>query len=124
MEQPTVSPVQLATMFLPSYSLSEISTKSLDELTTQIAYRRRKHSELATGGLTDRQIAERVQEFTHGITHGSPEASLLLEVIGWQHQQTELLRRINGVIQLWGVLLILAILGMCGWLVFGSSLLR
>ena len=110
MQQDTPSPTQLARQFLPDYSLSDIATTSLDTLTRQIAYKRKKHPELNTGGLTDAQIAQKVQDVAHGKITATLEGALLLELIIGQDKQTDLLKKINGVVQLIGFLIIASVI--------------
>lgn len=108
-QQQAPSATQLARAFLPDYSLSDIATAGLDTLTRQIAYKRKKHPELDTGGLTDAQIAQRIQDVAHGKTASTPESALLLELIIGQGKQIALLKKINNVMQLIGFLILLSI---------------
>ncbi len=46
-------------------------------------------------------------------------AQLLTAILAEQREQTQLLKRINGIVQLWGVLLILGLIGGCLAFLFG-----
>lgn len=87
---------------------------------------RRKYYRDQPVALTDVEIAQRIKELAEdGVDGGAKELTpqqVLAAMLVEQREQTVLLKRMSWVIQLFGVLLILGIIG--GYLVvtFGASL--
>jgi hypothetical protein len=133
-EGQSATPDKLSQAFIGStFSRTRIATMPFAEVTRLIKTRRRKVSkELGDLPWTDEQIAQLIQDHARGIDRAdenAPTNKLLVQLLDrqWdtlleQRRQTDLLQRMNSIIQLWGVLLILGIIGTCLWTLFGSVL--
>jgi hypothetical protein len=116
-------------------SRSRIASMSLDSATRMVEYRRKKKvsPEMRNLPISDREIAQAVLDYACAVqpkamVETMTEQQLLCAILDWQsrllseqERQTQLLRGINTVVQIWGVLLILSIIAGCVLMLLGSA---
>ena len=115
-----------------------VASMSLQSVTKMVTHRRKKKVSalMRDVPLSDAEIAQAMHSFARGTEDPRDRADmtedqrLLLSLVNMQYDllreqqaQTRHLKSMNTVIQLWGVLLILGIIGWCVVSVLGSSVI-